>query len=101
MRFEREFYEKRIGLLIGALEKLGVLPGLLATALLVGKLGEDSPGWVRAIAYTTPIMYLLGIAAHDYAMRLERLSRILELALDRKKAREDCALNRNQKPSQS
>ena len=89
VRAEREFFERRVSLIVGAVEKIGMLgliPGWLAAWKWFQTLPNDPPSWVITLAYVIVIMYLLGWIAHFIMMRLDRMLKLLDLALVRKKA---------------
>lgn len=86
LKEEQKFFERRIMLIVGAIEKLGLFPGLLAAFLAITQLPGSSNQWVIALAYATPVLYLFGAYAHFTAMRLSRLNALLELVIEEKKA---------------
>lgn len=86
VRAEREFFERRISLVVGAIEKVGIAPGLLAAVLSLYKLPSDLADWALGIAYATPMLYFMGMIAHFMVMRLDRMTKLLELAIARKRA---------------
>lgn len=89
LKAEQEALAKRIGLTVGTIDKIGLVPGLLA-ALVAIPAGDSS--WsipIKALAYAILPLYLLAAAAHLVQLRLDRLSRVVELALRRGKDAED------------
>lgn len=82
VKSEREYFEKRISILIGAIDKIGLVPGLLAAVLSFSnpQLGVYS-WWILPPAYATPVLYLFGAAAHFLVLRLDRMTKILELTV--------------------
>lgn len=86
IKAEKEFFERRLSLVVGAIEKIGLGPGLLAAGVSLSNLKSDQPEWVSALAYATPILYLFGVAAHFLLMRLDRFVKVVELAVSRKKS---------------
>lgn len=87
---ERRSFERRISLVIGAIDKVGLAPGLLATFLSLHQLPSTLSQLVLALAYATPALYFFGAMAHLMAMRLDRMSKLLDLAVARKKASTSC-----------
>lgn len=83
VRAERTFFERRLGLLVGSIERVGLLPGVLAVVLLVTRLGSGQPDWVYAIAYATPILYIIAAMSHFLLMRLQRVVELLQMIIDR------------------
>ncbi|MDN5537829.1 hypothetical protein [Comamonas sp.] len=89
VKAEREFFERRISLVVGAIEKLGLAPGLLAVFLSLHKLPNDTSPWIAALAYATPALYLFAVMAHYLAMRLDRMNKLLDLAIAHRKEKKD------------
>lgn len=86
VKSEREFFERRLALVVGSIEKVGLAPGLLAAFLSLHQLPGTLNQWVLGLAYATPALYFFGAMAHFLAMRLDRMSKLLELVIGRKKA---------------
>ncbi|MGI0120351.1 hypothetical protein [Zooshikella sp. RANM57] len=70
--------QKRVSLLVGAVEKMGLLPGILAMLVTISRLGEDQPEWVYAIAYATPLLHIFCVLVHQLISRLDRISSLIE-----------------------
>jgi hypothetical protein len=81
---ERAAFEKRLSLVAGTVEKIGILPGFLAIAVVMARLGNQQPDWVYAVAYATPVIYVIGAMSHFLLMRLERQVKLIDLVLDLK-----------------
>lgn len=79
---EKSAFQKRISLTIGAIEKIGLLPGFLAIAVTLSKLGSGQPEWVYALAYVTPALHIFGVAMHYLISRLERISSLIEYVIE-------------------
>ena len=77
-------FHRRMGVVIGTLEKIGIFPALLALYVIVYKLGGFEVGWSSIITSTLPILYLVGMFAHYQLLRLERNHRLIELVINRK-----------------
>lgn len=88
IKAERDFFERRISLVVGAIEKVGLAPGLLATFLSLRKLPGDISPWIAGLAYATPALYFFAALAHFLAMRLDRMSKLVELAIAYRKEKE-------------
>lgn len=86
VKSERDFFERRLALIVGSIEKIGIVPGLLAAFLSLHQLPSNSNQWVLSLAYATPALYFFGAMAHFLLMRLDRMSKLLELVINRKKA---------------
>ena len=85
LKAEKEFFERRLSLIVGAIEKVGLGPGLLASGISFSNIKVDQPEWVSALAYATPVLYVLGVGAHFLLMRLDRFVKLTELVVSRKK----------------
>lgn len=88
VKAEREFFERRISLVVGSIEKIGLVPGLLATFLSLHKLPDSLSPWIAGLAYATPALYFFAVMAHFLAMRLDRMKKLLDLAIAHKKEKE-------------
>lgn len=86
LKAEKEFFEKRLSLLVGSIEKIGLGPGLLAAGISFSNLKTDQSDWISALAYATPVLYVFGVAAHFLLLRLSRFVKLAELAVARKKS---------------
>jgi hypothetical protein len=86
LKAERGFFERRLSLVVGAIEKVGLGPGLLAAGISLSNIKADQPEWVSALAYATPILYVFGVGAHFLLMRLDRFVKLTELAVGRKRS---------------
>ncbi len=80
---EREFLEKRMNLLIGPIDKLGILPGIVATITALTKIPENY-NWISAIAYGYMVLSFLSLFFYQLVMRYERMIALTELALESK-----------------
>jgi hypothetical protein len=84
---EKDFLERRVALVMGAIEKVGIIPGMFATLFSLSKLDQlaHHSEWIMIFAYTTPLLYIIGVIAHFLIMRLERYVRLLELVIEKNK----------------
>jgi len=89
IKAEKERFERWILLLVGAIEKIGVFPGLLALFLSAQSLSDAVSPWIEGIAFGIGALYLFGAYAQRHTMRLDRLLKVLDLAMMRKKAAEE------------
>ena len=80
---ERVFLEKRMNLLIGPIDKLGILPGIVATITALTKIPENY-NWISAIAYGYMVLSFLSLFFYQLIMRYERMIALTELALESK-----------------
>lgn len=86
VKAEKDFFERRLSLIVGSIEKVGLAPGLLAAAYSFQNVPKGQNEWITVLAYATPILYLFGAAAHFLLMRLDRHVKLLELVVARKKS---------------
>lgn len=86
LKSEREFFERRLSLIVGSVEKIGLAPGLLATSISLSNLKSTQTDWITALAYMTPVLYVLGVVSHFLLMRLDRFTKIVELAVAQQKS---------------
>ncbi|MES2826297.1 MAG: hypothetical protein V4732_22070 [Pseudomonadota bacterium] len=97
IKVERDSFEKRVGIVVGAIDKLGIAPGLLAALISLQKLIpagslqlKDQPFEYQLIfilSFALPLLYIMGATAHMSIMKLDRTLKILELVITRKKNR--------------
>jgi hypothetical protein len=83
LKAERAAWERRVGTLVGAQEKIGIIPGLvgLSAALLPQFKGVQVPSWIVGLAFGTPLLYFLGLWSHYAMMNLDRVIMLLELVI--------------------
>jgi hypothetical protein len=84
IKLEREAFDKRLALTIGQIEKLGLFPGLLATFFAFQQSTFPTSGLALSFAYAVPVLYVIGALAQFQALRLDRISKIIELTIKRK-----------------
>lgn len=81
LEIQKTGIERRMGILVGAVEKMGVLPGLL-TLYLAYKESESQVLFCLAIFVF--ILYLCALSVHYALPRLEVYSRLINLELGRR-----------------
>ena len=90
LKAERAAWERRVSLLLGAIDKvgiIGIIPGLLAlikSVHLALMPGFPAP-WIQAIAYATPFVYGVGLMSHVLMTRLDRFIMLIEMVIEAKK----------------
>ncbi len=87
LKSEMEAFNKRMSLIIGVMEKVGVLPGILSLIALVTKLNEAIPSWAYSLVYALAGLYLLGLVAHFSLLKAERYVGIFDAVLDNENLR--------------
>lgn len=90
VKAERAALERRTGLLVGALEKIGLVPSTIAAFAALARLpgGLSSP-WIQGIAYGTPLLYFSGIFTYERMIEFDRVIMLLESIIDTNKSEED------------
>jgi len=86
VRHEREFLNKRITLLIGPIDKLGVLPGIISMIITISKPvgGYD---WVMGLAYGYIALIVISLSFFNLLVKYDRMIALTELALSRCESR--------------
>ncbi|GHY84912.1 hypothetical protein VCSRO120_3534 [Vibrio cholerae] len=74
----------RISLLVGSIDKIGLMPGLIALAASWDKIENIKYDWVLAIAYAVPVFYGFAIFGHLVVTKLQSHITLLELVVDEK-----------------
>ncbi len=88
---EREALERRTSLFVGALEKVGLLSGILGICVIILKIGEVTkraaevsalPWWMLALAYAAIGLQLLAISVHMVLIRMDRHIKLLDFSIN-------------------
>lgn len=90
LKSERDSLEKRTHMVTGALEKVGILPGLLALIVALSSLDEmlvrvgiaERTEWLLAIAATNTFFFVMCCYVQFMIVRYERMIALTELAVD-------------------
>lgn len=87
-RLSQERLASKLGILMGSIDKLGVLPALVALLVLLGNTGEitldrllAAPGWQIVLALFLPVIYFIGLLAALMRLRLQLYEAVLSDAL--------------------
>lgn len=83
IKHERNFLEKRILLITGPVDKLGILPGIISTLAAVTKF-TDPNGWLMGITYGYIALVVLSLFFYQIMMRYDRMIALTELATSTK-----------------
>lgn len=88
-RLQRAGLERRTGLLVGALDKVGAIPSLATLAATLHSVGSfdavaTGPTWLEGALYGVFGLYAVGWLAHVSMMRMDRMIGALELAIEAK-----------------
>lgn len=85
LKAEHNAFTKRISLIIGAIEKIGILPGILALLVVFIRLGDkEQSEWVYVLIYINPALYIAGAGMHLLLNRLERINMLIEYIVEQK-----------------
>ncbi|TKK32614.1 hypothetical protein PspCFBP13528_09950 [Pseudomonas sp. CFBP13528] len=90
LKSERDSLEKRTHMVTGALEKVGILPGLLALIVALSSLDDmlvrvgiaERTEWLLAIAATNTFFFVMCCYVQFMIVRYERMIALTELAVD-------------------
>lgn len=83
IKHERNFLEKRILLITGPVDKLGILPGIISTLAATTKLSAPN-GWLIGITYGYIALVILSLFFYQTMMRYDRMIALTELAISKK-----------------
>ena len=84
LKAEKDAFHKRVSLMVGSIDRLGLLPSLLSTAVLLGRISPDHSDWIFAIGYATVLLYFVGVYAHYMMSRMERMIGLLGYVIEMK-----------------
>jgi hypothetical protein len=86
LKAERVAWERRLGVLIGAQEKIGIIPGLIALFAALVRPQGVVPSWIVGVAYVVPLLYFCGLWSHILMTKLDRGIMVLEMVIDTKQS---------------
>ncbi|MDF7679944.1 hypothetical protein PT300_04670 [Enterobacteriaceae bacterium ESL0689] len=87
VKHEREFLSKRIALLIGPVDKLGILPGIISMAIAISK-QAGVYNWLMGLASGYIVLIIISLIFFDILFKYDRIIALTELALSRCKSKE-------------
>lgn len=80
---EYEYFKKRIHLVIGPLDKLGILPGLIASVGVLPKTIEIfGTNWISIFTYAYMILMVISLVFYNSIARYERMLSLTKLAIE-------------------
>ncbi|MNE09540.1 hypothetical protein D3C80_1022190 [compost metagenome] len=91
LKSERNSFEKRTAMVVGPLEKIGIIPGILAsfvgaqsvaTALAGGAASGSHLDWIYALAGFNVLTFALCVFVQFTLVRYDRMIALTELAID-------------------
>lgn len=81
---ERDAFSRRITLIIGSIEKVGLFPGILAMIIMMNKAPNQQTPWIISIAVGICILSFLSVGFLFSINRLERIIKLIELSIENK-----------------
>ncbi len=81
---EKESFATRVSLVSGAIEKVGLFPGIIAFFITLSKIDNVEFDWVLSIAYAIPILYFMGGYSHVLINRMSRHIELIKYAIEQK-----------------
>ncbi|HIP68144.1 MAG TPA: hypothetical protein EYH06_06065 [Chromatiales bacterium] len=87
VKAERVAFERRVGVISGALEKVGILPGIISATVAIHKIysNEGLPVYIQYIVIAILILYCFSIYFHHLFNRMDRYILVLETAIGQRK----------------
>lgn len=82
VKHEREFLSKRITLLVGPIDKLGILPGIISMIITISK-PVGIYDWVMGLAYGYIALIVISLSFFNLLVKYDRIIALTELALSR------------------
>ncbi|BAN99879.1 hypothetical protein E05_51130 [Plautia stali symbiont] len=82
VRHEREYLNKRINLVAGPVEKLGILPGVISMIITISKPIEGHD-WITGLAYGYIALTVLSLLFVNLLVKYDRVIALTEIALSR------------------
>jgi len=84
LKSERDSFERRVGVLVGALEKVGIIPGLITLYLAWLKFGSNDISLEPEIATGIFLLYFFAFYCHFLFSRLDRFIYTIDTVIDLK-----------------
>ncbi|REL26938.1 hypothetical protein DXX93_10395 [Thalassotalea euphylliae] len=78
----KAFTERRTST-VGQVEKLGLIPGLIALALMIPKIERLEYEWLMTLVYANAALIIFGVFATYQATKMERYISIIDLAIEK------------------
>lgn len=79
-----ECLKRRISLVLGPLDKLGVFPGIISLLGLLPQVKALSWQWIEVIPYSYGGLMILGLFFYNDLDKYERMLALIKLAIERK-----------------
>ncbi|QYN42003.1 hypothetical protein [Gilliamella sp. ESL0443] len=84
LNHEYECLKRRISLVLGPLNKLGIFPGIISLLGLLPQVKELSWQWIEVIPYSYGGLMILGLFFYNDLDKYERMLALLKFAIERK-----------------
>lgn len=84
---ERNAFERRTAILAGTLEKVGIVPAMLAYFAVASTVLKDAGQFVVVIVWTVPAFYCLAFFGGMINLKMDRVLALLELSIKLKSNR--------------
>jgi len=81
---EKESFTTRVALIIGAIEKIGLFPGIVAFFITLSTIDNVKFDWVLTIAYVIPILHFMGVYSQFLINRMSRHIELIKYAIEQK-----------------
>ncbi|HAV1886635.1 TPA: hypothetical protein JG939_004213 [Enterobacter hormaechei subsp. xiangfangensis] len=82
IKHEREFLSKRVAMVVGPIDKLGILPGIISMIITISKPLEEHD-WVTGLAYGYVALVIISISFINLLVKYDRIIALTELAISR------------------
>lgn len=84
---ERNAFERRTGMLAGAIDKVGIFPALAGLVITVSNLvkASDSAGWGSFFGPLLLILYVQALSAVQMTQKMDRVIALLEFSIQMRK----------------
>lgn len=77
LTYEKKQLEKRTSILVGAIEKVGLIPGILALSASY----NSEHYWILAIAYATPVLFIFGAFSQLTCTKIQRHIELIDFVI--------------------
>ena len=81
---EKEDLKRRVCLINGSIDKIGLIPGAIALVVLLSKSPSVSDAWLYSLASVSMVLHLFGVGMFFLVSRLERIIYLLDTAIEMK-----------------
>lgn len=82
IKHEREFLSKRVAMVVGPIDKLGILPGIISMIITISNPLEEHD-WVTGLAYGYVALVIISISFINLLVKYDRIIALTEIAISR------------------